>query len=233
MEINLELLDHPKYSYLKKSDFYKNLDLSSTEKIFILYICPIDETNIDLFAKTIDFWCLDSYPSSFFELVNKKIRRDVKIIYSFLESNIESLKITTNKLIYKDILFFMKKLVNLNLFHILEIIFEKFKNILQKSHFYFLIRFCIKQENIKGIDFLIKYEKIYIPEIYKKGDRLDVLLSLSVSLLKLNSLKYFHGIGVDLKAKQYFFYSDRENLKYRSLDYQKCWKYYFDVVKEN
>lgn len=232
MEINLELLENPKYKYLKNSDFYRNLDLNSEHKLFISYFCPIDENNIDLFAKTIDFWCLDNYPVAFSELVNKKIRKDFKIINLFLESNIDSLKITTNTLIAKDILFFMKKLVNLKLFYILEVLFEKFKNILKKSHFYFLIRFCIKTDNIEGIEFLIIYEKKYIPELYKKGDndRLEKLLILSIKLLKLNSLKYFHKIGLDLSAREYFYYADIVNLKDRSLEYQKCWKYYYEIV---
>uniref|UniRef100_A0A6C0AEZ0 Uncharacterized protein n=1 Tax=viral metagenome TaxID=1070528 RepID=A0A6C0AEZ0_9ZZZZ len=225
MEIDLNLLEKPKYKYLKDSDFYKNLDLNCKEKIFILYICPIDEKNIDTFGKTIDFWCLNKIPSCFFQLISKKIKRDVKSIEYFLNSNIDSVRDTTYSIINKDIFYFIKKIINLNFFHILEIIFEKFK--VQKGLFQSLIIFFIKKDNVEAINFLINKEKINYPEIYE--NRLNILLEISIKEGKFKCLKYFHEKGVSLRYKFNFIHKAIE--KFENPEYQKCLNYYVENLE--
>uniref|UniRef100_A0A6C0AFV3 Uncharacterized protein n=1 Tax=viral metagenome TaxID=1070528 RepID=A0A6C0AFV3_9ZZZZ len=114
MEIELNLLEDPKYSYLKNSEFYRNLDLNCKEKIFILHICPIDEQDPENFGNTLDFWNvdeqiiktfanslnffdLDTLSMSFLNLIWNKIK-DCKQLQKYLNSSIQSVKKATNNL---------------------------------------------------------------------------------------------------------------------------------------
>lgn len=229
MEIDLKLLDNFKYSYLRESEFYNNLDINSKDKIFILYICPIDEKNIDIFGKTIDFWCLNKIPPYFYQLISTKIKKDVKTVEYFLHSNIDSVRDTTTFIIKKEILYFIKKIINKSLFNLLEIIFEKFKNVVQKGLFQSLILFFIKKDNIEAINFLIKHEKNNFPEIYEKGYRLNILLEISIKEGKFKCLKYFHEKGVSLRYK--FNFVDKAIEKIGNPEYQKCLNYYVDNLE--
>uniref|UniRef100_A0A6C0AF42 Uncharacterized protein n=1 Tax=viral metagenome TaxID=1070528 RepID=A0A6C0AF42_9ZZZZ len=231
MEIELNLLEEPKYSYLKKSQFYRNLDSESEEKIFILHICPIDEQNINKFGQTLDFWNVDKLPICFFYLIWKKIKKyliSFEKVEKYLNSNIQSVKKATKDVIRIKFYIIFNKLLKKNSLIYIDQLFKRYEKFKNNSLTIFLI-YCIKKENIEGFELIIRYEKIYFPEMYENGEinRFKELFNYCMRKGKYIFFKYLHERGVEFKN----LYISSAIKKIENKEYQKCLKYFVDNVK--
>ncbi len=67
--MKIKKLEKEKFSWLKNSDFYPNIDLED-RKIHVIY-CSIQEQHINKFLDVTDFWGVNYYPIEFYTLLFK------------------------------------------------------------------------------------------------------------------------------------------------------------------
>lgn len=69
--MKISFLENDKFSWLKKSYFYENLDLNDEDELEVPY-CSKYTTNIDLYIDVTHFWGMKSYPNEFYDLLLEK-----------------------------------------------------------------------------------------------------------------------------------------------------------------
>lgn len=89
MKISLKNLKSDKYSWLHKTELYKNFTFDEEdEEIDIGYICTKNCSDINLLLKTIDFWDIDNLSFTFFDrLLENKPFDELIELYSRSKSN--------------------------------------------------------------------------------------------------------------------------------------------------
>uniref|UniRef100_A0A6C0AG92 Ankyrin repeat protein n=1 Tax=viral metagenome TaxID=1070528 RepID=A0A6C0AG92_9ZZZZ len=92
--MNLNIINNKNFSWLKNSEFYKNLNLDIEGDLDIKY-CSIDTEDINLFLDVGHFWGVNHYPKEFFNLIfETKPVKHLKKFYDLTHSFFYSLLIS-------------------------------------------------------------------------------------------------------------------------------------------
>ena len=166
--MKLSLLNKEKYSWLKFSLFYRNLDTEEPDALNVIY-CSKYSNNIKLYIKVIMFWCVNYCPYGFYELFLYTIK------YELL----------TEKFKLK---FFLEKENEKTPSEFFSFLIECINNKYEKSYRE-LFYIAIKHSQIDFMNFLCAKEKIH-----KIGSKKYLLSILNSHILLKKNIKYVIGL---------------------------------------
>uniref|UniRef100_A0A6C0AF24 Uncharacterized protein n=1 Tax=viral metagenome TaxID=1070528 RepID=A0A6C0AF24_9ZZZZ len=202
--MNLNIINNTEFSWLKNSEFYRNLNQEDLEDLDIKY-CSIHTEDINLFLNVGHFWGVNHYPKEFFSLVfkNKPIKHLKKLYdltHSFFYSLLISLISMSPKNFKNKMSFRAIKYNYIDLLDYSEISNIRLYNIACKYNRFEIIKFLFEKKlpfHHSSMNWAVYYGRFEILQFFSENNALFSEKTTKQACIKghLEILKYLHEKG--------------------------------------